>query len=835
MPNDISELAQQSLSSAQSAIDSLNSAFEKSYILVNDRILLEAEKLNKKREQLAAAYFQKEAEKEYNQYVSLQKKKEKLKEIALKSQDADAVKEAEKDLKRSQDLQIKMNDYRNKSTKLALESEIRLELDSYKKLSVAKKRERLKEQEEKLKEYKKSREAEQEFDLQIEGTTAKGKSKVYARYASELNSIDKAIASREKTSKPKGYSWNDIVDIRTKRVSDLSSDISETKKQLALAETDEEKSELQAQLREQSKERSVQEAQLLLMKSIANAVHNISQKFDQSVEAAMENISKYMPVMDARLQGTNKDFTSLQALVRRNLAVSPFVKQVDVLENLSKLVHAGIVRDLEQRAFLATVSDKISDTFNVLNATLTQVVRLQQSDSTAARLGMREGLTEFFNQQFLDSSYMNDMYDTVSGAIIEANALLSRDESVAFEYAVQKWLGSLYSLGASQSFIGEIAKGINYLATGDVQGLASSTSLQNLFAMSAARSGGKGYAEMLKDGLNASDINSLMSSMVKYLQEIAEGSSSNRVVKSAFGDVFGVAMADFTSATNLKNLQSIIENNWDYNKALSNLQSQVGGIAGRTSISNMIENAFANAFYTMGSHIAESPALYTLWKVADFIENAGGIHLPAVEVFGNMVDLTAFTVEGIMKTGLMGVGALGLIGDIIGSVSSGGNLAFGSWGPVSGGSRGGNGLSKSSYVVSGSAEDIQSQTLTEQTESAEQTAQITNKNVKTEHTFEDLYVSMFEEQKPIQVVVTNSVGVTLDDIESTEKTAIIDYINEKVQSIVDATIASSFTLESGNSMAVTVINPEPVNVAITNQEIVDYYTQQALLVPPIEG
>lgn len=656
---------------------------------------------------------------------------------------------------------------------------------------------------------------------------AKAKSDEQSQFLKRASSAQQKLSARSITGSIKAGET---------RISEINKEMQLTREQLAMAETDEEKKALKAELRQQQSEKSAIDAQLVVMKSISNAVNSISKKMNESVNLAMENISKYMPVMDARLQGTGKSYDALSKMVRSNLAVSPFVKQVDVLESLSKLVHAGIVRDLEQRAFLNSVSEKISDTFNALDATLTRIVRLQMADSTAARLGMREGLTEFFNEQFLDSSYMNNMYDTVSGAIIEANSLLSREESVAFEYATQKWLGSLYSLGASESFISDIAKGINYLATGNVQGLASSTALQNLFAMSASRSGGKGYAEMLKDGINASDINDLMSSMVEYLQEIAEGSATNRVVRAAYGDVFGLAMSDITSATNIKNLQSIIAQNWDYGQSLANASAQVGAIASRTSISQIIENLFANAFYSLGSKIAENPVMYTLWKVADLIEGAGGIHLPNVGVLGNFLDLTAFTVEGIMKGGLIGVGTLSLIGDIISSISSGGGLSLGAWGPVSGSSRGGGGLSSSaSYVTSGSSEDIQAQSLTSATEDAEKTSQITNKNVKTDHSFDDLYVSMFEEQKPIQVVVTNSVGVTLDDIEATEKSAIIEYIDEKVKSLVEATIASSFTLESGNSMAVTVINPEPVNVAISNPDIVDYYHIQSTVIPPIEG
>ena len=48
---------------------------------------------------------------------------------------------------------------------------------------------------------------------------------------------------------------------------------------------------------------------------------------------------------------------------------------------------------------------------------------------------------------------------------------MSANASIEFEYIVQKWLGSLYSLGLSQQTVTQIATGLNALGTGDVDWL----------------------------------------------------------------------------------------------------------------------------------------------------------------------------------------------------------------------------------------------------------------------------------------------------------------------------------------------------------------------------
>ena len=97
-------------------------------------------------------------------------------------------------------------------------------------------------------------------------------------------------------------------------------------------------------------------------------------------------------------------------------------------------------------------------------------------------------------------------------------------------------------------------------------------------------------------------------------------------------------------------------------------------IVTRTSVAEMVNNLFANTKFGFASGVASNPVLSALWKVTDMIENyTGGINIPGFGswVFGNgfELDLNA-SIEGLMKLGIMGIGSLGMIGDVIGGLAS---------------------------------------------------------------------------------------------------------------------------------------------------------------------
>ena len=123
----------------------------------------------------------------------------------------------------------------------------------------------------------------------------------------------------------------------------------------------------------------------------------------------------------------------------RNVAgISPLIKQESVVSNLEKLVGQGISFDVEQRAFLETIKDKIATTFEAADGTLLRLVRIQQQDTTAARLGMESALTSFLNNMYETTEYMQSVAKSVRTSLKEAEALMGSKSAAAFEYQVQK-------------------------------------------------------------------------------------------------------------------------------------------------------------------------------------------------------------------------------------------------------------------------------------------------------------------------------------------------------------------------------------------------------------
>ena len=117
---------------------------------------------------------------------------------------------------------------------------------------------------------------------------------------------------------------------------------------------------------------------------------------------------------------------------------SPYVRQSDFSNNIETLVSQGIAYNVEQRAFLMTISDKIATTFSTTDATLLRLVRIQQQDTTASRLGMESALTAFLNNMYETTEYMQGLAESTRSALLEAQSLMSGAAATELEYQVQK-------------------------------------------------------------------------------------------------------------------------------------------------------------------------------------------------------------------------------------------------------------------------------------------------------------------------------------------------------------------------------------------------------------
>ena len=350
--------------------------------------------------------------------------------------------------------------------------------------------------------------------------------------------------------------------------------------------------------------------------------------------------------------------------------VSPFVKQENIVSNLETLVGKGISYNVEQRAFLMTVKDKIATTFDAADGTLLRLIRIQQADSTAGRLGMESALNAFLNEMYETSEYLTDLASTVRGSLDEVEALMGAADAVALEYQVQKWMGSLYSVGMNRTAVSGIAGALGQLAAGDLSGLTGNYG--NLMVM-AANHAGLSIADILARGLDDSSTNKLMEAMVDYLASIADSSEGNRVVQQQLAKVYGIQASDLKAAKNLSSSSRAVANNYlSYGDAYKRMSDMMGTMHQRTSLGEMMGNAWGNFQYTMAAGMANNPVLYAIYKAATLLDDvAGGIDFSVPMYMGTGTAQT-FNVADIMRVGALSGSVISGIAQMIASGSGGG-------------------------------------------------------------------------------------------------------------------------------------------------------------------
>ena len=283
----------------------------------------------------------------------------------------------------------------------------------------------------------------------------------------------------------------------------------------------------------------------------------------------------------------------LSDTIKGSVGVSPYIKQSDIVNKVKELVSSGIAFDVEQRAFLATISDKIATTFDANDSTLRRLIRLQQQDSTAARLGMESAMNAFLNNMYENTEYLGSLSSSVRGQLEEAQALMSTEQAVELEFQVQKWLGSMYSVGVSDSTVTKLATAIGQLASGDISGITSGGA-NNLLIM-AANEAGVSLEGILKNGLDASQTNILLQAMVNYLANIYNETKGSKVLQQQFANVYNLTASDLKAVTNLANdnnqtIKTIANNNLTFSTAYTQLQNMANTMYQRMSLGSMMGN-----------------------------------------------------------------------------------------------------------------------------------------------------------------------------------------------------------------------------------------------------
>ena len=380
-------------------------------------------------------------------------------------------------------------------------------------------------------------------------------------------------------------------------------------------------------------QRSAEKALISSLKSVGKSINDGLNVINQTIS----EYAKYQTAINARLQGK----TTFGELVETldTVAFSPLISAKELYANLNALVGQGIVTNVAQRSFFATIKDGIATTFDASSESLNRIIRIQHTDSTAARLGMEGYLTKFLNVYVENTEYLQSTFDSVASSLLEASVVISDlkgvGASLEFEYVVQKWLGTLTGIGLSSETAQSIANALGRVGAGDVDILSSD--MGRLLTVSA-NAIGENIGELLNTGLDATTTNKLLSAMVNYLQTIAD--SSSNVTKAELAKVFGVSISDLVAVTKMDQaaIRTISDDLLSYTGMYTELRNQFNELPSRMGISNILENLFSNLTYQTGMSIASDPVSYAMWKITDLIQSVtGGINIPFITAVGTGV------------------------------------------------------------------------------------------------------------------------------------------------------------------------------------------------------
>ena len=410
--------------------------------------------------------------------------------------------------------------------------------------------------------------------------------------------------------------------------------------------------------------------------NLGGAINDMAKQLDKKID----EIYSYKGAIDTRLQGLrgtggffggSSQWDRINTKLTGIAGISPLIKQSELANKVKEMVGQGIAFNIEQRATLAVLKDKIATTFDAANGTLLRLVRIQQQDTTAGRLGMESALTAFLNNMYETTEYMEGLAAQVKGNLEEAMSLMTGENALSFEYQVQKWLGSMYSVGMSQEAVQGLGGVLGKLASGQIDAITNGG--QGNLVIMAANNAGLSVADILNNGLNSQTTNQLMDSVVDYLAKIYDQAGESKVIQQQLASVYGMTASDLRAAVNLSRSRGAVsKSGLSYNDAINRLYSMAGSMHQRASVGELLSNAFSNFQYTMSAGIANNPVLYAIYSIGNLLQDTvGGINIPAFSVMGNMVDLET-SVANLMMSGALAGGMMSGIGSMINAAGGGG-------------------------------------------------------------------------------------------------------------------------------------------------------------------
>ena len=372
---------------------------------------------------------------------------------------------------------------------------------------------------------------------------------------------------------------------------------------------------------------------------------SINSWVDEAAGVLANNVGR----INAALEGTGQTYQNVTEDMVESLGLNRFVKQTDYISQIANLTSRGITYNVEQRALLETIKDKTVAAFESMDSSLLRLIRLRQQDLTATQFGLEAALRNTLNKVFKDSTYLRDLFSGIQSAVADAVVISGSRDVTEYSSVVQTWMGAMYESGVDSGMVTKLANAINALGSGNVSALASDSDIQRLILLSMDTVG-MDYADILQQGLSSSDINDLLTAIVKYLTEIESNTKNNNVLTSSYTQLFGMSMADLQAFKNLsKNMGSLTY--VDQGSALSMTKNEIQALQStqRTLVNEQIDNAFANAKFTFGSSIAKDASSYMTWKVSnlmlDVVEQVVNSPIGKAPIIGTIAKGTGLVAE----------------------------------------------------------------------------------------------------------------------------------------------------------------------------------------------
>ncbi|MBQ6627838.1 MAG: hypothetical protein IJH65_03305 [Methanobrevibacter sp.] len=170
----------------------------------------------------------------------------------------------------------------------------------------------------------------------------------------------------------------------------------------------------------------------------ASAVTDGLLKLKSTLESTMDSFLKTQESIAYNLNGTSLSVEKVSDDLTRAIAGSGIVRQEAVYSKLDEMVRQGIVYNVEQRAFLQTLSDDLGMMFNATDGTFLRLINLQRKDLTDQRMAIQASLKTFLNQNYETSQYIANGFQSVSNALIEAQSTMTSSAGMALEATIQK-------------------------------------------------------------------------------------------------------------------------------------------------------------------------------------------------------------------------------------------------------------------------------------------------------------------------------------------------------------------------------------------------------------